>query len=224
MKRRNLYTLTGGENMQRKNLGKAMRYLVAVCALASALAMVGCGGGDGGDEGGATVTSGETISSVNTGAVAVNASTVQSVVGQPVTFSNGGVFDPSLAGTQATLTFTSPTQANLTSGGSTSTAGVGFGSCTFTFTQGPLAGKSITFTTCTLQITGSNVTAGGGAVSGSLTLTLSGPFGSSTSIAITVQISILADGTLLVNGVSTGIIISSNGSPVTTGTTGTGGQ
>jgi hypothetical protein len=39
-----------------------------------------------------------------------------------------------------------------------------------------------------------------------------------------VQISILADGTLLVNGVSTGIIISSNGTPVTTGTTGTGGQ
>ena len=33
--------------MQRKNLGKAMRYLVAaVCALVSALALVGCGGGD----------------------------------------------------------------------------------------------------------------------------------------------------------------------------------
>jgi hypothetical protein len=40
-----------------------------------------------------------------------------------------------------------------------------------------------------------------------------------------VQVSILADGTLLVNGVSTGIIISSNGTPVVTGTgsTGTGG-
>jgi hypothetical protein len=42
-----------------------------------------------------------------------------------------------------------------------------------------------------------------------------------------VQISISADGTLLVNGVSTGIIISSNGSPISsttgTGTTGTGG-
>src|SRR5215831_3378708 len=97
MKRRNPYPLTGGENMQRKNPGKAMRYLVAVCALASALAMVGCGGGDG-NEGGTTVTSGETISSVNSGPVAVNASTVQSLVGQPVTFSNGGVFDPSLAG------------------------------------------------------------------------------------------------------------------------------
>ena len=53
--------------MQRKNPGKAMRYLVAVCALVSALAMVGCGG-DGDDDGG-TVTSGQTIPSVNTGAV-----------------------------------------------------------------------------------------------------------------------------------------------------------
>jgi hypothetical protein len=209
--------------MQRKNPGKAMRYLVAVCALISALAMVGCGGGGDG-EGGTTVTSGETISSVNSGPVPVNASTVQALVGQPVTFSNGSIFDPSLGNNQATLTFTTPTTSSLASGGSTSSANTTFGSCTFAFTTGPLAGKSITFTTCNLQITGSNVTAGGGAVSGSLTLTLSGPFGSSTSIAITVQISILADGTLLVNGVSTGIIISSNGSPVTTGTTGTGGQ
>ena len=81
--------------MQRKNPGKAMRYLVAVCALISALAIVGCGGGD--DEGGTTVTSGETISNVNSGPVPVTASTVQSLVGQPVTFANGGIFDPSLA-------------------------------------------------------------------------------------------------------------------------------
>jgi hypothetical protein len=39
-----------------------------------------------------------------------------------------------------------------------------------------------------------------------------------------VQISILANGTLLVNGVSTGIIISSTGTPTSTGSTGTGGQ
>src|SRR5262249_32806156 len=122
MKRRNLYTLTGGENMQRKNSGKAMRYLVAVCALLSVLAMVGCGGGGGGDEGGTTVTSGETISSVNSGPVAVNASTVQALVGQPVTFSNGSIFDPSLGSNSATLTFTSPTTSSLASGGATSDA------------------------------------------------------------------------------------------------------
>jgi len=113
--------------MQRKNPVKAMRYLVVICALISALAIVGCGGGDD-NEGGTTATSGETIATVNSGPVPVNASTVQSVVGQPVTFSNGSVFDPSLAGNSAALTFTSSTAANLTSGGSTSTAGVGFGS------------------------------------------------------------------------------------------------
>jgi len=185
--------------------------------------MVGCGGG-GGDEGGTPVTSGETISSVNSGPVGLGASNVQALVNQPIPFQNGSIFDPSLGNNQATQNFTSTATSSLTSGGSTSSANTTFGSCTFTFTQGPLAGKSITFTTCTIQITGSNVTVGGGAVNGTLTLTLSGPFGSSTSVAITVQISILADGSLLVNGTSTGIKISSTGSPITTGTTGTGGQ
>ena len=61
MKHHNPYPFTEGENMQRKNLRRAMHYLVAVCALVSALAMVACGGG--GDEGGGpTVTSGESSS------------------------------------------------------------------------------------------------------------------------------------------------------------------
>lgn len=208
--------------MQRKNPGKAMLYLVAICALVSALAIVGCGGDDG-DDGGTTVTSGETIPSVNTGSVNVSGSNVQALVGQSVTFSNGSIFDPSLGNNQATLTFTSPTTFSLASGGSTSSGNTAFGSCTLTFTQGPLAGKSIAFTTCTFQVTTGNVTAGGGAVNGTLTLTLSGPFGSGNSIAIIVQVSILANGTLVINGVSTGIVISSTGSPITTGTTGTGG-
>ena len=208
--------------MQRKSLGTAMRYLVIVCALISAFVMVGCGGG--GEEGGPTVTSGETISSVNTGAVPVGSSNVQALVGQSATFSDGSIFDPSLGNNPATLTFTSPSTFNLTSGGSTSSGNATFGSCTFTFTQGSLAGKSVTFTNCTFQITASNVTAGGGAVSATLTFNLSGgPFGAGTS-TITVSISVLANGTLLVNGVSTGIIISSNGTPTNTGTTGTGGQ
>jgi len=202
--------------MQRKSLGKAMCYLVAVCALVSALALVGCGGGGGDDNGGTTVTSGETISSVNSGPVGLSTSNVQALVNQPIPFQNGSIFDPSLGNNQATQTFTSTATSSLTSGGSTSSANTTFGSCTFTFTQGPLAGKAPKFDPCTIQITASNVTVGGGAVSGTLTLTLG-----STSIAITVQVSILANGTLLVNGVSTGIIISSTGSP-TPGTTGTG--
>jgi hypothetical protein len=84
MKRRNLYILTGGENMQRKNPGKAMCYLVVICALVSALALVGCGGDD--DDGGGTITSGQTIPSVNTGAINVTGSNVQALVGQSLTF------------------------------------------------------------------------------------------------------------------------------------------
>ena len=207
--------------MQRKNPGKAMRYLVAICALVSALAIVGCGGD--GDGGGGTVTSGETLPNVNTGSVNVSSSNVQALVGQPLTFQNGSIFDPSLGNNPATLTFTSPTTFSLASGGATSSGNAAFGSCTLTFTQGPLAGKSITFTTCTFQVTAGNVPVDGGAVSGTLTLTLSGPNGSGNSAVITVQVSILANGTLLINGVSTGIVISSTGSPITTGTTGTGG-
>ena len=92
--------------MQRKNPGKAMRYLVAVCALVSALAMVGCGGDD--DDDGGTVTSGQTIPTVNSGPVTVTSSNVQALVGQPLTFPNGSIFDPSLGNNPATLTFTSP--------------------------------------------------------------------------------------------------------------------
>jgi hypothetical protein len=204
--------------MQRKNPGKAMRYLVAVCALVSALAMVGCGDDD--DDGG-TVTSGQTIPSVNTGAINVISSNVQALVGQPLTFANGSIFDPSLGNNPATLTFinANPPTFTLTSGGATSSGNATFGSCTLNFTQGSLAPKSITFNPCTFQITSGAVTVGGGAVPGTLTLTLG------TNIVIfNVQVSILSDGTLLVNGLSTGIVISSGGTPITTGTTGTGGQ
>src|SRR5437660_12695719 len=100
MKHRNPYTLTGGENMQRKNLGQAMRYLVAVCALVSAFTMVGCGGG-GGDEGNTPVTSGEKIDSVNTGTVNMNKSTLQALQGQQFAVP-GSIFDPSLGSNQAT--------------------------------------------------------------------------------------------------------------------------
>jgi hypothetical protein len=157
----------------------------------------------------------------------VSSSNVAALVGQQFAFP-GSIFDPNLGINQATLTFTGPTQNgeafNLTSGSSTFSGNTTFGSCTFTFTQGALAGNSVKFNTCTIQITSGTVTAGGGAVDGNLTFTLSGgPFGGA-SVTITVKISILANGTLLVNGIPTGIIISSNGSPVTTGTTGTGGQ
>jgi hypothetical protein len=202
--------------MQRRNVGKAIYYLVMIVALISAFALVACGGGDGDD--GGTVTSGETIGTVDTGSMNVNSSNVQALVGQQFTFQNGSIFDPSIGNNPATLTFTSPTTFSLTSGSSTSSGNTTFGSCTLTFTQGVLAGKSVRFDPCTIQVTTGNVTAGGAAVSGTFTLTLG-----TARTSITVQINILADGTLVINGRPTPIIISSDGSPITTGSTGTGG-
>src|SRR5215510_6929706 len=183
--------------MQRKNPGKAMCYLVMICALVSALVLVGCGGGD--DDDGGTVSSGQTIPNVNSGAINVTSSNVQALVGQQLTFTNGSIFDPSLGNNPATLTFTSanPPTFSLTSGGATSSGNATFGSCTLNFTQGPLAGpppKSITFNPCTFQITASNVTVGGAPVPGTLTLTLG-----TTVVTFNVQVSIVSNGTLVVN-------------------------
>src|SRR5262249_41781157 len=142
----------------------------------------------------------------------------QAVLGEQCTFQPGSIFDPSIGSNPATLTFTTPTTASVTSGGTTSSGNTTFGSCTFSFTQGPLAGKSITFTTCSFHVHASNVPVGSGAVSGTLTLVLTGPFCSGTSITITVQVSILSNNcTLVINGVTTGI------SSWPTGTTGAGG-
>src|SRR5215467_4636623 len=133
MKHRNTYTLTGRENMQRRNPGKAMRYLVAVGALVSALAMVGCsGGGSDGGGGSASTTSTSNVSNVP---VPVNATTVQALLGQQFTIPNGAIFSAGISGnTPVVLTFTSPTTFSLTSGGSTPSGTVAFGSCTLTVT------------------------------------------------------------------------------------------
>jgi len=202
--------------MQCSKVGKAMYHLVVIGALVSALALVGCGGG-GGDNGSGTTTT-SNVANVPDTAVPANATTVQAVLGDQFAFQPGSIFDPSLGNNQATLTFTTPTTASVTSGGTTSDGDTTFGSCTFSFNRGPLSGKSITFTTCSFHVHASNVPVGSGAVNGTLTLVLSGPNGSGTSIAITVQVSILSNGTLVINGVVTGITISG-----TTGTTGAGG-
>jgi len=207
--------------MQCSKVGKAMYHLVVIGALVSALALVGCGGG-GGDNGSGNNGSGTTttsnVANVPDTAVPATATTVQAVLGEQFTFQPGSIFDPSIGSNPATLTFTTPTTASVTSGGTTSSGNTTFGSCTFSFTQGPLSGKSITFTTCSFHVHASNVPVGSGAVNGTLTLVLTGPNGSGTSIAITVQVSILSNGTLVINGVATGITISG-----TTGTTGAGG-
>ena len=179
--------------------------LVLIGALVSALALVGCGGGGDGDNGNGTTTT-SNVANVPDAAVPANATTVQAVLGEQFAFQPGSIFDPSLGSNPATLTFTTPTTSSVTSGGTTSSGNTTFGSCTVSFTQGRLSGKSITFTTCSFHAHASNVPVGSGAVSGTLTLVLIGPNGSGVSRAITAQISILSNGTLVINGVVTGII------------------
>jgi len=195
-----------------------MYHLVVIGALVSALALVGCGSSGGGDNNGSGTTTTSNVANVPDTAVPVTSSTVQAVLGEQFTFQPGSIFDPSIGSNPATLTFTTPTTSSVTSGGTTSDGDTTFGSYTFSFNRGPLSGKSITFTTCSFHVHASNVPVGSGAVNGTLTLVLTGPNGSGTSIAITVQVSILSNGTLVLNGVVTGITISG-----TTGTTGAGG-
>ena len=210
--------------MQQKNPGKAMCYLVAICALVSALALVGCSGGDGGNDGG--LTNGDKLpKGVDTGTLKANNSTVQALEGQQFTLP-GSLFDPSLVNNQATLVFTAPTQAgesfDLTPNGAPKSSGnTTFGSCIFTFNQGSLAipGKlPVIIDPCTIDITSGPVTAGGGTVPGTLTFILG-----TISFNVSVRISLDSNGILLVNNKSTGIKISADGTPITTGSTGAGG-
>src|SRR5262245_52732448 len=180
MNHSNVYRHKGGESMQCSNVGKAMYHLVVIGALVSALALVGCGGG-GGDNGSGNNGSGTTttsnVANVPDTAVPANATTVQAVLGDQFTFQPGSIFDPSIGSNPATLTFDTPTTSSLTREGTKSSGTTTFGSCTFSFTQGPLSGtgKSITFTTCSFHVHASNVPVGSGAVNGTLTLVLTGP-------------------------------------------------
>ena len=216
MNYRNPYTLLEGENMQRQNPGKAMRYLVVVCALISALTLVGCGGGGDDDNG--------EVRTVSNQSVPVNSSTVQAVTGQQFTIPNGSAFSAGLPATPVTLTFNSSSTFTLTSGNQTANGTVAFGSCTFTVTTsnipGLAAGQIPTFSICNFLVTANTpLEAGGDAGQGTITLQL-GRNGVVliTATGVSITISLLDDGTLVINGINTNIL-----PPPTTGTTGTGG-
>jgi len=207
--------------MQQKNLGKAMRYLVAVCALVSALVMFGCGGGDDNE------TTERTVSNV---AVPVSANTVQAMGSQPLTIPDGSAFG--LPNTPVTLVFGPPASSTtapftLTSGISTANGTVTFGSCTFTISNSNIVGLPggtviQTFTICNLVITATvDLAVGGASGPGTVALQLgrNGVVFITIPLSnITITVSIDATGHLVINGTSTNVLI-----PPTTGTTGTGG-
>jgi hypothetical protein len=220
MRYRNVYIRKEGESMQRRSVGKAIYYLVMIVALVSAFTLVACGGDDGDD--------GE-VRTVSNQSVPVNSSTVQAVTGQPFTIPNGSAFSPGLPATPVTLTFNSPSTFTLTpsSGGGTASGTVAFASCTFTVTSSTIAGLATgqipTFSICNFLVTATTPLEEGGA-SGQGTVSLQlGRNGvvlvtATLPTGVSITVSILDDGTLVINGINTGIL-----PPPTTGSTGTGG-
>jgi len=203
--------------MQQRNLGRAMCYLVVVCALVSVFAMVGCG--DGGDD----ETTTRSVSNVS---VPTSASTVQALANQQFITPNGSTFSAGLPALQLTLTFTSPTTFALSGEGIAAGTGgtVAFGSCTFTIATGTLAVTTIpTFQTCNFVVTAiAPLEAGGATGQATIILQLARPGGTPINFTLlagtTITVSITPDGQLIINGGPTGITV-----PPTTGTTGTGG-
>jgi hypothetical protein len=181
--------------MQRKSLGKAMHYLVAVCALVSALAMFACGGDD--DEG-------EVRSFVAT--VPLGNTTVAAVQGRTFTIANGQVFGGPVGSNPVSLTFTTPTTFTLTRTGLSLIGNVSYGSnasCTFVVTSGGQGVLSIS--TCNLIVNANNVIVGTGQASGTISLVLNNGSGITiTSDALPTTVFLNGDGQLFVVNPVTG--------------------
>jgi len=169
--------------MRQGMFGTAMRSLVAVGTLVSAVVLGACAHG-----------SGTTVAA----AVGVTTATVVAVQTAALTFPNGRMFDPSLAGAGAvTLTFNSAPQNTFTlvgTGGATatgavtysSTSGASVGSCTFTFvtTGGLISGVgSVTIPSCSLLVSAINIEPGGSQVQGAVVLSFSDTAGTANSNA-----------------------------------------
>jgi hypothetical protein len=186
--------------MQQKHLGQAMRYLVAVCVLVSAFALLACGGDD--DEG-------EVKNVVAT--VPASQGTVPAVQSRPFTIANGQVFGGSVGSNPVILTFTTPTTFTLTRAvPSLSLIGnVSYGSggsCTFIVTQG--GGGALSISTCNLIVNANNVVAGTGQVSGTISLVLNNSAGITiTSDALPATVFINGDGELFVVNPVTGVAV-----------------
>jgi hypothetical protein len=166
--------------MRQDTFGTALRSLVAVGTLISAVALGACG------KGGSTTTVAATVG--------VTTATVVAVQTAALTFPHGRMFDPSLTDA-VTLTFnTTPpnTFALVGTGGATatgvvsygSTSGASLGPCTFTFvTTGGLLSEvgSVTIPTCRFLVSALNVEPGGSQENGAVVLSFSDPAGTATS-------------------------------------------
>lgn len=186
--------------MQRKHLGQAMRYLVAVCVLISTFAILACGGDD---------EEGEVINFSVT--VEADDDTVPAVQGRPFTIPNGQVFGGNFGTLPVILTFTTPRTFTMTRAatGLAVSGNVSYGdndSCTFVITAGGQGAISVS--SCNLLVSANNVVAGIGTATGIISLLLRGDSGSTqTSDPLPATVFINDDGELFVVNPVTGVSV-----------------
>ena len=199
--------------MQHTSLGSTGHDIVTVLVLLGMLGLFACSGGTG---------ERRTISAT----VPLDSTTVTALEGSfppQFTIPDGAVFHPGIGTNPVSLTFvldfdSTSTLFILARFGSAALArgGVTFGSCTLTITsssfpasQGPQTGDTITFSTCSIVISATNVEVGGETETGIVTLMLTnattGLSAASTPLTLLSSVSIQRDGILLLNDVRMGI-------------------
>lgn len=174
------------------------KLITTVAALCMAATLTACGGG-----GGSTA---QVAASDST--VAMNATTgptvASSVAAKAFTFSSG-VPDLGTTGS-TTVTFPTASSFSVASGGNTASGSLSFGSCHFnvsnsTFTSGPLVnGNSVTITNCQLLVATKGLPADGSQHTEAVQLVLDG----ATSATVTVTVTVLSNGGIVVNSVTVG--------------------
>jgi hypothetical protein len=187
------------DTMRRRLSSRFVVRLVAMLALVGTCAMPGCSADD--DE----------RRNVNVRALDITDTTAAALGGEDFPFANG-VRPFGTARTSTAVEFTNDaTGANITAGDFTASTSMEYGSnsCTFMVTESefepshPLAPGSRVTILCTLTITAVGVPVGGDPVVGVAILTL----GRAMSGAIDIAVRLDDDGSLFVNGVDIGIVI-----------------
>lgn len=184
--------------------------LTLVTLFAASAFLAGCGGDD--DGGTAELVSNQDLTAP------VSAANVNAIAGDTFTFPNGVTSLGTVTSTDVRLNTSTFT---VSTGTSTASGTLGFGSCILTVTSSnflppsPLAnGQTVTINPCNLQVDTSGIKASENAVARAVSFILGG----NASLAKTYQVDINGSGVVTINGDTVGTVTLT----VTTG--GTGGS
>jgi hypothetical protein len=175
---------------------------LALVLVASGM-LVACGGGGGGDGGG---QSAPLVGSSNLSAN-MTSSSAAAVAGESFTFSSGVTDFNTTSPTTVSINSTSTFSVSATEG--TASGNLTFGSCIFTVTSStfpvgsPLAvGGVVTVHPCTLTVATQGLVAEANAVQRAVSFVLAG----NASQSKDMQVDIIADGSVIVDGVTIGTV------------------